>query len=346
VDSILIAGGAGYVGSHTGLFLARKGYHVILVDIKSLSADSFPWATYFCANIVDSELIAWLCRAYRVVCVIHCAGFIEVGASVRDPLHCYANNVADTIQFLKTIILSDIKRCIFSSSAAVYGPPYDVCLAENHSISPLSPYGMSKAMVENILAHSTSAHNFSAIALRYFNVAGAVPGSGLSENHDPETHLIPLIMRALMEKKEFVVFGSDYDTDDGTCMRDFVHVWDVAAMHYRAIQYLHKQDGGKFLVCNVGTGNGFSVKNIVAEIERVTRLTVNLRWCARRKGDPARLVADPSQAEGIFQWKPVYSAISTIVETAVYTHDGLFSPIFEKNKEIIEIVKARMLELM
>ena len=251
---------------------------------------------------------------FNVQAVIHCAASIEVGESVKDPLVFYQNNVANTIKLLDAMLKCQIKTIIFSSSCAVYGTPLRLPLTEDHPFDPVSPYGRTKYMMEMIIKDMKEAYGFSYVTLRFFNAAGALPQEGLGELHIPETHLIPLVLRAVYERKPFYIFGITRPTPDGTCIRDFIHVLDIAQAHLLALRYL--EAGNPSEIFNLGTGHGVSVKEMVNTIEKVTEKEVEVVVAPDRPGDPAILVADSSKAQKILGWYPQYSDIETIVRTA------------------------------
>lgn len=315
VPSILVTGGAGYVGSHIALLLAQLGYSVIVLDSFVHHQPFNPsWATVIKADYADTAVLSHIFTTYDVQAVMHCAGFIEVGQSVKDPFAFYKNNVVKTLTLLETMLQHNVKRIIFSSTCAVYGIPIVLPLVESHHKHPISPYGKTKLMIEDIFQDAHTAYGLEYINLRYFNVAGAYPQEGLGEQHDPETHVIPLLLRACAHKKPFTVFGNDYPTPDGTAIRDYLHVRDIADAHVRAMNYLLA--GNPSTSFNLGTGHGYSVKEMLKVVEHVCNTSIDVIWAARRPGDPPVLVADPSKACAILGWKPHYSDIDTIIRTA------------------------------
>ncbi len=312
---ILITGGAGYIGSHAALYLVQKGYKVIVLD-DLLQGQSFPhtWATFIKGDMADKELLHNLFTDYNVQAVMHFAAFIEVGESVQNPLKFYQNNVAKTLTLLETMLAHNVRNFIFSSSAAVYGMPERVPLIEDHPKNPISPYGQSKLMIELALHDLAKIGALNFVALRYFNAAGALPEFGLGEQHTPETHLIPLLFKAAQTGAPFKIFGSDYPTKDGSCIRDYLHVWDIADAHWRALEHiLHDKPSDCF---NLGTGCGISVKQMIEAIEKVCQTKITTTFEKRRPGDPAILVADAAKAATILQWKPQFSDLDFILHSA------------------------------
>ncbi len=318
--TILLTGGAGYIGSHTAWLLAKKGFHVLILDDLSQtsffsSSFSHRWAEFVQGDYGDAQLLARLFTSYRITAVMHFAAFTVVGESVQHPLNYYQNNVSKTVTLLDAMVKHNVLAMIFSSSCAVYGNPLFVPLTEEHPRVPVSPYGTTKYMVELMLKECEAAYGLQYVALRYFNAAGALPYEGLGEQHVPETHGIPLLLQAAVTGKPFYLFGTDYETKDGTCVRDYVHVRDIADAHYKAllhlIQYKNPSD-----VFNLGSGVGHSVKELIAAVEYVTKKELLVIPTARRKGDPAALVADPAKAMTILQWKPVHSDLALMIKSA------------------------------
>ena len=313
--SIIVTGGAGYVGSHIAWLLAQQGYHVIIIDNFIHNQHFNPaWATVYRNDFADIEVLKELFTKHYVSAVIHCAGFIEVGQSVKDPALFYENNVAKTIALLQTMMAYGIKHFIFSSSCAVYGNPEHIPMTEEHPQKPLSPYGKTKAMVEALLPDFAQAYGLKYVSLRYFNVAGAFPEEGLGECHTPETHIIPLLLDAALEQKPFTLFGNDYATKDGTPVRDYVHVRDIAQAHILALHHLLK--GLPSEVFNIGIGHGYTVKELVSAVQEVCRAPITTSVQKRRQGDAPILLADATRARTILQWQPLYSELSFILKSA------------------------------
>jgi len=310
--TILITGGAGYIGSHTALLMSQKGYRVIILD--TLNHDQtfdHPWATLIKKDYADKDALHEIFTKNNVHAVMHFAAFIEVGRSVKDPLSFYNNNVVKTLQLLESMIEHNVKKIIFSSSCAVYGIPTQVPLIESHAKAPISPYGSTKLIIEMALKELGVAHDLQFVALRYFNAAGALTQLGLKEQHKPETHVLPLLIEAALNNTPFYIFGDDYPTPDGTCIRDFLHVCDIATAHAKALEYLQVGNPSDFF--NLGTGNGFSIKQLIQEVEKIMNTPVKTIVRKRRAGDPALLVADPSHAYTMLGWKPQHSDLTSIL---------------------------------
>ena len=304
MQAILVTGGAGYIGSHTALYLTQQGYKVIILDDFSQQQNFAPsWPEKIIkADFADEQVLHQIFTSYKILGIMHFAGSTEVGLSVTDPLKFYDNNVAKTIKLIKVALAHGVSKIVFSSSCAVYGLPEFLPLTESHSCNPISPYGQTKLMVEKVLQDCAQAYNLKYVILRYFNAAGAMPEHQLSEQHTPETHLIPLLFRATYQQTVFKIFGHDYNTSDGSCIRDYLHVWDLAAAHYLAFEHLQKNLPNE--IFNLGTGHGYSVLQVAQAVERVTGLNLKLELVARRAGDPAVLVADASHARDILKWQP------------------------------------------
>jgi UDP-glucose 4-epimerase len=323
MKTVLITGGAGYIGSHIGYVLAQQGYEIIVLD-KLIHGQSFnhTWATFVKGDFGDARLLSHIFSTTHVDAVIHCAACIEVGESVKNPLAFYDNNVANTIKLLDRMLAYQVKTILFSSSCAVYGIPKTLPLTEDHPYDPISPYGMTKLMVEKIIQDMDRAYGFSSFIFRFFNAAGALPEQGLGEQHKPETHLIPLLLQAAYEQKPFKLFGDKKPTPDGSCIRDFVHVLDIAQAHLLALRYL--EAGKSSDVVNLGVGNGVSVKEMIQSVEHVCGLKVPYVVEKDRPGDPAVLVADASKARNILGWRAQYSHIDHIIRSAdLFMHRNL-----------------------
>ena len=314
-QTVLVIGGAGYIGSHTAYLLSMQ-YHVIVLDAL-LHGQTFPhaWATLVRGDYGDEVLLARLFTQYHIDAVMHFAGHIEVGESVCNPLAYYQNNVANTITLLRVMRTYNCNTLIFSSSCAVYGVPLYTPIDEEHQHNPISPYGKTKAMIEQLLRDCSHAYGLKYVGLRYFNAAGALPEHGLCEQHQPETHLIPLLIRAAYQHTPFSIFGTDYDTQDGTCMRDFLHVVDIASAHMKALTYL--QQGNTPVFLNLGTGQGVSVKQMIQAVQESTGFAINSVEKPRREGDPAVLVANASQAAVLLGWRPQNSDLEGMIRSAL-----------------------------
>lgn len=313
--TVLVTGGAGYVGSHTACLLAASGYHVIIID-QLLHHQKFnhPWAEFIQADFADKELLIKLFTTNNIDAVFHFAAFIEVGESVIDPKRFYDNNVAKTLILLDSMLAHNVKKFIFSSSCAVYGNPIKLPLDELHPRSPVSPYGITKMMVELILEDYARAYNFTFAALRYFNAAGATPELGLGEIHIPESHLIPRLLQSALEQKPCKLFGTHYNTPDGSCVRDYIHVRDLAKAHLLAFEHLEQSNVSEFF--NVGTGIGTSVLQMIAAAEHVTHQKIAIDIQPPRTGDAEILVADPSKINLMLGFTPVTSNLDFIMQSA------------------------------
>ncbi len=317
--AVLVTGGAGYIGSHTTLALAIEGYHVVILDDFSQSQTvDLPWAEVMHGDIADVVLLNIIFKRYEIQAVFHFAAFIEVGESVKRPRSFYDNNVSKTATLLAVMLDHDVRRIIFSSSCAVYGAPQYVPMDEFHPTAPVSPYGRTKLAVEFMLQDYARAYGLGYASLRYFNASGAQWEHGLGEQHTPETHLIPLLLDAITQGREVYIFGDDYATLDGTCVRDYVHVRDLAQAHVLAFkQLLNKSES---LVINVGTGVGHSVREVLAVTEHVCRRAAKVQVMPRRLGDAPVLVSNTQRMQEIFCWQPEHSDLMTIVTSAYAWH--------------------------
>lgn len=316
--AILVTGGAGYIGSHTVRSLHEKGFEVVVLDNlvyghrkAILNAE----VELVEGSVGDRELLNSLFARYRFAGVIHFAAYAYVGESVQTPLKYYRNNTADPLILLEVMAEHDCKAFVFSSTCATYGEPNKLPLTEDHPQLPINPYGRSKLMLEWVLQDCDTAWGLKSAALRYFNASGCSGEALIGEDHDPETHLIPLVLMAAKgERPEITVFGTDYPTEDGTCIRDYIHVEDLAEAHVKAVYHL--LEGRDSLQCNLGTGVGVSVKEIIDIAEEVTCRKIPVIYGPRRPGDPARLVADPSLARELLGWEARYKGVRTMIETA------------------------------
>jgi UDP-glucose 4-epimerase len=314
-ETLLITGGAGYIGSHTALLCKEHGHNVIVLD-NFLHQQEFspPWATVIRGDIRNAETLNYIFSTYPITGVIHFAALIEVGESVTQPAAFYETNVQATLQLLNTMRRHGITTFIFSSSCAVYGNPMYTPLDESHIRAPISPYGKTKLAVEYILEDYAIAYNLSFVGLRYFNAAGALPTHGLGEYHQPETHLIPRILRSFIAQTPLPIYGTDYPTPDGTALRDYVHVRDIAHAHVMALDYLRKGEKSNFF--NLGSENGTSVANMISTAEEIVGKRLPTTKQHRRPGDPAILVADASQARHTLGWRPLHSDLHEIIISA------------------------------
>lgn len=313
---ILVVGGAGYIGSHMTKHLLNKQHEVVVLDNLSTGYRQAVVAAEFVeGDISDLKMLNALFKSQRFDAVMHFASYIQVGESVIAPGKYYANNVAATINLLEAMVRAQIKSFIFSSTAAVYGTPHYVPIDEEHPKNPINPYGRSKWIIEQILSDFKVAHGLQSVCLRYFNAAGADPQGELGERHEPETHLIPLVLQAASGRKSAItVYGRDYDTPDGTCIRDYVHVADLVNAHALALDYLLSD--GQSAAFNLGNGQGFSVQEVIDTAERVTRQSITVKDTERRPGDPSRLVADTEYARKILGWTARYVDLDEIIEHA------------------------------
>ncbi len=320
---ILIVGGAGYIGSHLNKEINKKGIETVIFDNLSYGHRDFvKWGTFEQGDLSRIEDIRSVFRKYPIEAVMHFAAFTYVGESVEDPQKYYMNNVKNTLNLLQVMLEENVKYFVFSSTCATYGNPVEIPITENHPQNPINPYGKGKLMVETVLKDYSDAYGLKYASLRYFNAAGADPDGEIGELHDPETHLIPLILDVAISKREDVkIFGTDYNTPDGTCIRDYIHVTDLAEAHILALEYL--QNGGQSDVFNLGNGNGFSVKEVIETARKITGKDINAMEADRRPGDPPILVGSSNKAREILNWNPKYDELSKIIETAWNWHKSL-----------------------
>lgn len=315
MKNILVIGGAGYIGSHMVRMLANQGYNPVVFDNLSKghreAVANYPFEL---GDLGDKARLTEVFKKYGIEAVMHFAAFAEVGESVKEPSKYYHNNVAKVLDLLDALVENDIKYFVFSSTAATFGEPVRPKIDESHPQNPINPYGNTKLMVEKILADFDTAYGLKATALRYFNASGADDSGEIGESHNPETHLIPIVLQAAAGKRASIkMFGTDYPTPDGTCVRDYVHVNDLARAHILALEKMFKDNVSERF--NLGSGNGFSVAEIVKEAKRITGIDFTVEKAPRRDGDPAVLVADSAKAERILGWKPQYN-LTRIIETA------------------------------
>lgn len=313
---ILVVGGAGYIGSHMVKMLLDEGHKVVTFDnLSSGFRDAVLGGDFVEGDLANTALLDDVFTKYKPEAVMHFASYIQVGESVQHPAKYYFNNFTNTLNLLNTMVKHQVNSFIFSSTAAVFGEPEYVPIDEAHPKAPLNPYGRSKLMVEQILADYEHAYGLKSVCLRYFNAAGADPGALLGERHEPETHLIPLVLQAISGRRSHIsVFGRDYDTPDGTCIRDYIHIVDLCSAHLLALTQLVKD--GVSQRFNLGNGAGFSVQEVISVAEQVTGKKVNVIDAPRRAGDPARLVADATLAKNTLGWSPVYTDLATIIAHA------------------------------
>lgn len=348
---ILITGGAGYIGSCVNAMLNTLGFRTIVVDSlvyghkealdfrhldSQISISEFfkkanilaksanlanPKAntTFIKADLSDRFALKEIFAKYDISCVLHFAAFAYVGESVINPAKYYANNVANSLNLLETMREVGVKNIIFSSTCATYGVPLELPISESHPQNPINPYGRSKLMIEQILADYANAYGLKYVALRYFNAAGASNFFDIGESHSPETHLIPLVLQTALGKRESIsIFGTDYQTRDGSCVRDFIHIDDLAVAHILAMQYLEQNDKSK--VFNLGNGAGFSVLEVLQKAREITNSEIPCIYESRRSGDPAELVGSAKKAKAILGWNPVFFDLDSILKSAFAWH--------------------------
>ena len=321
----LVTGGAGYVGSHAVRELERQGCQVLVYDNFSRGNR---WAVRdglsIEGDLADERKLDELFSAHAIDAVLHFAALAYVGESVSDPQRYYENNVANSLTLLRAMLRHDVKRFILSSTCAVYGIPREIPITEDHPLDPVNPYGMTKLMVERVLADYGRAHGLKHVSLRYFNAAGADPGGGLGEDHVPETHLIPRVLQTALGLFDQVeIYGTDYPTKDGTCVRDYVHVTDLAAAHILALRWL--LDGGKSETFNLGTGQGYTVNEVVEKARTLSGRPIPTSASPARAGDPPVLVAGPEKARKGLGWTPGHSELEEIISSAWRWHQGRHS---------------------
>lgn len=317
---LLIPGGAGYIGSHMVRYAQEHGHEVVVLDDFSTGHE---WAVRDCeilrVNVLDQDKLSQLLKGRHFDGVIHFAAKSLVGESVKKPDLYYRNNVLGTLNLVNEMLNNDVNNLVFSSTAAIFGNPVTDKIAEDHPKNPINAYGQSKLMVENILHDYCSAYGLNATCFRYFNAAGADPSGEIGEAHDPETHLIPNILKSVISgKSDLKVFGDDYPTPDGTCVRDYVHANDLAQAHLLGLEYMQKNKG--FSAFNLGNGDGYSVLDIIQAAEQIVGESINYMKSPRREGDPTELVANCAQATEKLKWFPQYADIKVIVSTAFKWH--------------------------
>ncbi|EIT83896.1 UDP-glucose 4-epimerase [Fictibacillus macauensis ZFHKF-1] len=319
--AILITGGAGYIGSHTVRHFQQQGESVVVYDHlgqghKDAVSTDVP---FYAGDLHDQAMLRSVFGAHDITAVIHFAAHSLVGESVTGPLRYYENNLAGTMKLLEVMLEFDVKQIVFSSTAAVYGEPQRIPIKEDSPTNPTNPYGETKLAMERLLHWSEQAYGIHYVALRYFNAAGADPDGEIGEDHTPESHLIPIVLQtALGQRSHVAIFGDDYDTQDGTCVRDYIHVMDLAHAHYLALKKL--ETTAKSAVYNLGNGTGFSVKEVIDMCKQVTERTIQVEQTARRAGDPAVLIASSAKATEELGWIPQYPDLKTIVQHAWQWH--------------------------
>ncbi|NJR64648.1 MAG: UDP-glucose 4-epimerase GalE [Leptolyngbyaceae cyanobacterium CRU_2_3] len=321
--TILVTGGAGYIGSHAVLALQQAGFRVVVLDNlvyghRELVEDELQ-VELVVGDTNDRLLLDQIFASHHIAAVMHFAAYAYVGESVSDPGKYYRNNVLGTLTLLEAMVAANVKRFVFSSTCATYGVPKTIPIPEDHPQDPINPYGASKLMVERILGDFDVAHDLKSVYFRYFNAAGADPQSRLGEDHNPETHLIPLVLMAALGKRDSIsVFGTDYPTPDGTCIRDYIHVADLARAHVLGVKYL--LEGGNSNGFNLGNGSGFSVRQVIDAARQVTGREIKVVECDRRPGDPPALVGSSEKAQQILGWQSQYADLDQILTHAWKWH--------------------------
>jgi UDP-glucose 4-epimerase len=319
--NILVTGGAGYIGSHTVYKLIEQGHTVTVYDnlSKGHAAAVLEQAALVVGDIRDSALLSKTLKEKNIQAVIHFAADSLVGESMQQPAKYYQNNVAATLALLETMLACNVMKIVFSSTAAVYGEPNQWPITEDMPTQPTNVYGRTKLVIEGMLADFAQAYEFSYVSLRYFNAAGALAGGSIGEDHNPESHLIPLVLKtALGQRQAIDIYGADYPTADGTCIRDYIHVVDLAVAHVLAVSHL--LSGGSSRVYNLGSEQGFSVRDVINQAKAITGINFNVREIERRAGDPAVLVASSEKIRTELGWKPCYSQLSSIIKDAWSWH--------------------------
>ncbi|MBU0498483.1 MAG: UDP-glucose 4-epimerase GalE [Gammaproteobacteria bacterium] len=313
---ILVTGGAGYIGSHMVKRLAQEGYSVVTLDNLSTGyADAVRYGEFVRGDTGDAVLLGRLFEENEFAAVMHFSAFSLVGESVSDPAKYYRNNFSSTQNLLDAMLRHGVSRFIFSSTAAIFGEPIYSPMDEAHPNSPINPYGRSKLMVEGMLGDYDQAYGLRSVSLRYFNAAGADPEGELGERHEPETHLIPLVLQAASGRRDRIaVYGTDYETGDGSCVRDYIHVWDLCEAHLQALKWLLAD--GLTRVFNLGNGQGYSVREVIEVAREVTGVNIRVEEVARRAGDPAILVADAALAERELGWHRCFPSLEQIIRHA------------------------------
>ena len=313
---ILITGGAGYIGSHMTKMLREAGFDVLVLDDLSTGFESaLTGSEWVRGSIGDAALLESIFSRYSIGAVMNFASFIAVGESVKEPSKYYLNNVANTLVLLDAMRRYSVLSYIFSSTAAIFGNPIAVPIDEDSPSAPINPYGRSKHMIEQVLEDFDQAYGLKSVCLRYFNAAGADPDGKLGERHDPETHLIPLVLQVASGRRdEISIFGENYDTPDGTCIRDYIHVQDICAAHLLSLKHLLSSGNSRHY--NLGNGKGFSVRDVINEAQQVTGRTISVKIKPRREGDSAQLIADSRRIMRELGWQPIRSDLTTIIEDA------------------------------
>ena len=312
-DTILVTGGAGFIGSHTCKALSRAGYLPIVYDNLSNGVrEAVKWGPLEIDDLENKSRLTEVMALYQPAGVIHFAAHIDSAESTQNAAKFYKNNVANSIALIDAMLRNKVKNIVFSSSAAVYGDPNTIPISENHTLNPVTPYGHSKKIVEQIIKDISTSSDIRYSILRYFNAAGSDPDGQLTENHKPETHLLPLILQSAIDsRKKVKIYGTDYSTPDGTCVRDYIHVSDLADAHVLAMQRLLNH--GPNIILNLGTGIGHTVLEVIREVEVITGSKIHTIFAKRRAGDVAILVADPQKSARLLKWKPQYKSIRQMI---------------------------------
>jgi len=321
--AILVTGGAGYIGSHSVLTLQKAGYEVVVLDNLVYGhrdiVDDVLKAKLIVGDTCNPGLLKEIFTEHKIDAVMHFAAYAYVGESVTNPAKYYHNNVLGTLTLLEAMLEANVHNFVFSSTCATYGVPQSIPITEGQPQNPINPYGATKLMIERILKDFDHAYNFRSVCLRYFNASGADPDGMLGEDHNPETHLIPLVLQTALGHRESIsIFGTDYDTADGSCIRDYIHVLDIAQAHILALEYLLKDGKSDFF--NLGNGNGFSVREVIETARQITGKTIKADACDRRPGDPPALVGSGKKAKTILGWQPQYSNLEDIISHAWQWH--------------------------
>jgi len=318
--AILVTGGAGYIGSHAVLEFLEASEDVVIIDsLEKGYKEAIAGGKFYCGNLCDEEFLDKVFTENDIEAVVHFAAYALVGESTKDPLKYYNNNVMGSVKLIEKMNQYGVKKIVFSSTAATYGEPENIPILETDKTLPTNPYGETKLAVERALKWSDMAYGIKYVALRYFNAAGAHPSGKIGEDHRPETHLIPIVLQVALGKRESIsIYGDDYDTPDGTCIRDYIHVTDLARAHVLALNYL--RNGGESTVYNLGNGLGFSVKQVIDIAKEVTGKEIKTEKAPRRSGDPAVLVASSEKIKKELKWEPQYNDLHTIIETAWKWH--------------------------
>ena len=317
--NILVVGGAGYIGSHTVRFLLAAGHRVTIYDNLSRGhREAVPTELLVEGELTDRSKLVSLLREHQIEAVMHFAAFALVNESVSDPSEYYCNNVIASLELLEAMKEAGVLKIVFSSTTATYGEAETMPISEDAPQQPISPYGFTKLVIERALSDYATAYGFGYVALRYFNAAGAHPDGTIGEDHDPESHLIPVVLQvALGQRDQITIFGNDFPTPDGTCLRDYIHVDDLASAHVRALELI---EPGKGIYANLGTGRGTSVQEVIEACRKITGHPIPTVMSHRRAGDPAELVADNRRAQELLDWVPKYDNIDAIVKTAWKWH--------------------------